>query len=310
MIKRPVLFLSVVAFALPLSAKILYFATTGSDTNKCTVTAPCKDFGALVPANVTVADGDTILALDSVDFTAAGTQPGIFGNITIDGGAHGAFMTGVPGGGVIPLQLNPGTLANVVVRNITVILPNSPATDGIFFSLGAGGLISFENVNVVLQGPSSATGIYGQAGGGSVRFDGVKIAGAGTGIFVQNTGFVQAQYVVDNSSFDVSGTGIALIDGAGTIRNSNFTGPSGAVGLNLGVTDLGGTYLIDTCSFQSLTYGVNIGNFIVARFSNSTFSNDGYGIYNVSGGSIVSFRNNVFAGNGADGSPALTTSLK
>jgi hypothetical protein len=154
-------------------------------------------------------------------------------------------------------------------------------------------------------------GISGLVTGSSaIRFDGLKITGAGNGVSIGVTGLTQAQYVVDNTSIDVSGTGMILSDGAGTIRNSNFTGPPGAYGLSLQTPDLGGTYLVDTCSFKNLTYGASIGAFALVRFSNSSFSGNSYGIFNQSGGTIVSFRNNVFAGNGVDGSPALTTSLK
>ncbi len=167
MIKRAFLFLSIAAFALPLPAKILYFETTGSDSNTCTFTAPCRSFLALGSHGVTLSDGDTALALDSVDFTANGTSQYQFGNITIDGGAHGAFITGSPASeGNAALQLTANTAANMI-RNATVIVPNASSPVGIAFLLNAGGLISFENVSVVLQGPAGAMGISGLVTGSS-----------------------------------------------------------------------------------------------------------------------------------------------
>jgi hypothetical protein len=77
MIKRAFLFLGVTACALPLPAKILYFATFGNDASQCTVTAPCKSFAALIPTDVQALNGDTIMALDGVDFTAGGNAPGV-----------------------------------------------------------------------------------------------------------------------------------------------------------------------------------------------------------------------------------------
>src|SRR5580658_6782069 len=148
MIKQAFLFLTIAACALPLSAKILYFETTGSDTNKCTFTAPCRSFLALGSNGVTLNDGDTALALDSVDFTANASSQYEFGNITIDGGAHGAFITGSPASeGSAALQLTVNTAANIVIRNVTVIVPNASSPVGIAFLLNAGGLISFEKVS-------------------------------------------------------------------------------------------------------------------------------------------------------------------
>jgi hypothetical protein len=103
-----------------------------------------------------------------------------------------------------------------------------------------------------MQGGSDSYAIFGQTQGAAlVRFDGVNI---------QNTGNTQVQYVVDNTSINVTGFGMALNDGAGTV--SLVTG------------SLGGTYMIDSCSFKNLAFGIVIGH-------------------------------NVFAGNGVDGAPAL-----
>src|SRR5260370_30289089 len=69
-----------------------YVATFGSDVNSClTVTQPCATFGgALSKAGA----GGTVLALDSGDFGPVNIQ----NPVTIDGGAHGAFI-GVPSDG-------------------------------------------------------------------------------------------------------------------------------------------------------------------------------------------------------------------
>src|ERR1035438_3284744 len=102
------------AAATALSAKTVYLATTGSDSNPCTYASPCRTmtpvFGLLNP-------GDTVLALDSVDFT-----PTNFLNIspstTIDGGAHGSVMSGVNGNYVISFANTiPSTY---VIRNMTI----------------------------------------------------------------------------------------------------------------------------------------------------------------------------------------------
>jgi hypothetical protein len=45
------------------------------------------------------------------------------------------------------------------------------------------------------------------------------------------------------------------------------------------------------------------------RLSNSLIAGNGFGLQTTSG-TAITFRNNVFAGNGSDGAPSLATSLK
>jgi hypothetical protein len=316
-----ILSLCLMAAALPLPARILYFATTGNDNNyPCTYAAPCKSFGALNSANA-VNPGDTILALDSVDFNSQQTQSySFFGSITIDGGVHGAFLTTancVSCGGGIGISFNSGAYANMVLRNVTIVVPSGSGNTGAYFSLAAGGSISLENVTVLMEGGVDTYGLYLQSAGSqlsAIQLDGVRVSGSGTGINIlaNNT----TQVTADNVSTDVTGTGLSINDGYGAIRNSNFrtTSTSTATGLSLTYSSGPSVFLVDTCSFKDLGFGLVEGlqgfpGSGTVRISKSSFSGNVNGVY-VWTGTAISFRNNVFAGNNTDGAPTLTTSLK
>lgn len=297
--------------AVPLPAKTLYFATYGSDTNKCTYTAPCQSFAALTPQNVQAADGDTILALDGVDFSAGGTQYGIFSNITIDGGAHGAFMTAIGEQFALSIVVS-GTPANVVIRNLTIFVPPAAGTEGISYAIQAGGSISLENISIRMRGGSTVQAIFGQVGGGasSVHINGLTMSGIGDGVFLQSLGPSAAQYTFDNVSSYLTGTAMNLSDVLATIHNSSFSSPGGGTGILTNAGSFVANYFIDTCSFKNLATGINVSAQSLMRISNSSFSALGNGILSATGATVISFRNNVFAGNVVDGAPALTTSLK
>ncbi|MGA3187139.1 MAG: right-handed parallel beta-helix repeat-containing protein [Bryobacteraceae bacterium] len=302
--------LCVMAAALPLPANIFYFATTGNDSNPCTVGQPCKSFRAAAVSSV--ASGDTILALDGVDFNLQQLAAGAFPqSVTIDGGQHGAFMTGA--NGAAGLYLNAGSGAPIwVLRNliITVGANGSIPPQGIFLNL-PGGSLTMDNVTIISQNVQGAAISGTVSNGGAVHMNGVTIVGAGSGIYLNNgtPSGGPFPFTAENLVVDVTGPGVQIIDGYGTIRNSKFrSGASGTTGVALTTSSTTPSWLFDTCSFENLGYGLVIGGGETVRISNSEFSGNGTGIFN--SGTAISFRNNVFAGNSTDGAPSLTTSLK
>jgi hypothetical protein len=307
-----ILSLCLMAAALPLPAKIIYFATTGLDTNPCTYAKPCKSFNAIAQGVITVNAGDTILALDGVDFNDQQSAPTFFINsVTIDGGAHGAFMTGIAEGAAVNFQGI--AYSNFVLRNVTLVAPAGAGSQGVAIYLNQGGTITMENVTVLLQGGSSTQGMFISNSGGSgtsvIHLDGVRVDGIGDGLFLQTNS--STQVTADNVSTDVTGTGMLILDGYGAVRNSNFrtTSAPGSTGLSL-QPQFSSSILVDTCSFKNLQFGLTVGAGATVRISNSAFSGNATGVFNNSTGVAISFRNNVFAGNGVDGAPTLTTSLK
>lgn len=304
--------LCLLAAALPLPASIYYFQTTGSDSNPCSATQPCKSFAAL--SHVTLNNGDTVFALDGVDFNLDQLWgPALSAAITIDGGEHGAFMTGAPGASGLYFGGGSGN-SEMIVRNVTITAASTGSqTTGVYLNL-LGGTFTLDNVTILSQNPQSSA-FTGVIYGGSVHLNNVRILGQGGGIILSNTIDVGGTattafpFTAENLTIDVTGTGLQLTDLYGTIRNSKFrSGSSNSTGAALLANSFTPSWLLDTCSFENLAYGLTIGGGVTARISNSEFSGNGYGIF--SSGTAISFRNNVFAANGTDGSPSLSTSLK
>ena len=284
---------------MPLQANTYYFATTGNDSNPCSIAQPCKTVGA-----VNYSSGDTLLALDGVDF-GAGNQLNFGGNITIDGGAHGAFYTFAATVGAYAINLV-GNL-NATIRNVTLVCNCGGGGIGIVLS---GGSVTLENVTVVdLNG--SATGIYATlAGGASLHLNRVTILGQGSGITASNSGGTTPfSLEAENVTVDVAGNGATVTDGNAVFRNSRFVNPApSGTGVGFLVSKTTPSLLLDTCAFQGLAYGLVSEAGATVRISNSEFTGNNFGIFG--SGAVISYRNNVFAGNGNDGSPMLSTSLK
>lgn len=297
--------------ALPLPAAVYYFQTTGSDSNPCTPAQPCKSFSAL--SHLTLNNGDTVLALDGVDFNSDQyTSYDSTMAITIDGGEHGAFMTGATNASAFYFIGSSGTM---VLRNITITVPPTGTfTYGIYANMYGGSLI-LDNVTIISQNPQG-TAIIGAVTTGAIHLNNVRILGQGTGIqlfsntpAMGGTATAAFPFAAENLTVDVTGTGAVLTDLYGTIRNSKFrSGSTTTSGVVLLANAFTPSWLVDTCSFENLSYGLTVGGGVTARISNSEFSGNGTGIF--SSGTAISFRNNVFAGNTTDGSPSLTTSLK
>jgi hypothetical protein len=253
-----------------------------------------------------LAAGDTLLALDSVDFTSQGQYPGQFGiSVTIDGGTHGAFVTSgqfTSAGGI----LFQGNGSVVVLRNVTMI--GYPAFVTLQLAM-IGGSATLENVTVIGAGQSAPPAIYITPQNGSViHMKNVTVLSGGTGLQIVNQGGAAFTLEAENLSVDVAGTGAQLTDGNGVIRNSQFRNTAGtSTGLALLSSSTTPTWLLDTCRFQGLSYGLVTSSGTV-KISNSEFTGNTFGIFG--SGTTISFRNNVFAGNGTDGSPILSTSLK
>jgi hypothetical protein len=248
----------------------------GDDANPCSRTAPCKTFAGAISKT---APGGEIDALD----------PGGFGGltitkaITIDGGGQVAsvLMSGTNG-----INVNAGPTDVVTLRNLRINGIVSSAGGGVNgVQYNTGGALHIENCY-----------IFGFTG------DGIDVAttAANVDLFVNDTfltnnnksgielaptGGNLRSVLVHVWAQDNSSSGIALHPsagiGAGTVVND-----SSAVGNGTGIDVQGGRLFL--------------GNSVIAK--NST------GV-SITGGSVLSYKNNVIDGNTTDGTPLTGTPL-
>ncbi len=104
---------------------------------------------------------------------------------------------------------------------------------------------------------------------------------------------------------------MVIQDYAVSLRDSVFTG-NGA-GVTLTSNAAATSAFIERCEMSFNTTGLQVigGNFSsTARIGDSVITGNTTGVSASGGGTIISFRTNMLAGNVTDGALALTTSLK
>jgi hypothetical protein len=253
----------------------------GDDVNPCSRTAPCKTFAGAISKT---AEFGEINVLDPGGFGAVT----ITKSITIDGGgAMAGVLTTLGSSGII---VNAGADDIVILRNLSldgvatggngirVISAKQVhvehctifgfASNGILFNAAAGNL--FVSDTTIKQVPSQ--GVYVQSG--TAMLNRVTLTGNQFGLLAG----LDANVTVKQSVASGNGTGFAAAYSAG----SQLT-------------------LEDTLTSNN-QYGVMVLSGAIVRLSNVTLTgNYGSAMYNDGTGRLVTFGNNRFAGNAADG---------
>ena len=289
------------------SATTLFVASYGSDSNNCGEFAPCATFAH---AALFAGPGGTVIALDSADFGNGGTL-NLHSPVTIDGGGHGAMLVGPNGAPAINLSL--GSSANpLVLRNINIVTgigDNSTAISGYV----SGSQISLEHVSIVTNsfGQYFANGIQVQLDSyAQANLKDVTVTGGVTCVnFYPLVSATEIPFSVSLEHVIISGCGTALQiqDGNVTVRNSTLRGSAGQA-MAFGLPAAPANTLIENSQITNNAVGISALAPYTIRFSNSVFSNNTTAVQGTA--TFVSYRNNVFAANGADGPISLSTSLK
>jgi hypothetical protein len=293
-----------------------YVATYGSNSNSCTtVTQPCATFAS---AYSKAGPGGTILALDSGDF---GFLPNITNPIVVDGGAHGAFIGVQSGGPGVNVNLpSPAVFfGGVTLRNLSIVIQDPQGLGGqvgIQATIPTGFLV-LDHVSVSGILDTLNTTIEGievdVAAGLSVDLKDVTVSGVLQGIHLVNAFNATAPFTANLENVSVTAFDNALIveDGNAMVRNSSFRGANhhpSSIGIELVSQFTSPNSLIENSKVASNSTGISVTGGTL-RLSNDVITGNGTGISN-SGATVISFRNNTFAGNTTDGSPLLSTSLK
>lgn len=266
-----------------------YVSKTGNDGNPCLQASPCRTFAgayALYKTDTPL----TIIALDSADYSNGSTLT--IENTVIDGGAHGAFLSGPNGGPAIYFAFW------ATVRNLTIIPGTSAGSSGIG---GGGSALTLDHAAFVAPQGSSSVAV-GVAAFSAARFDfaHVTVTG-GTDGFDLAPASPETTYRVSiaDSSVDVASTGISVDGGSATIRDSSVLNAvnglifkvSGAVTTNA---------ILDHTQISGNTTGLSVNAKTTVMMSYCLLSLNSVGV-SLSGGTLQSFNNNVFFGNGSDG---------
>jgi hypothetical protein len=249
-------------------------APLGNDANACTLAAPCRTFQAALSSTNSYG---TITALDAADYgvTTILTQA-----VTIDGNGVGATILATsPTGAAIYVSEGAGP---VIIRNLTIHVPLNRGS-GII----TGANTEIENV-AITGGPNNGVVASAFASIITLAVKNLSVAAAANyGIFASGVKGTVRDSVVRAATFGV--------------YVSNSSGPA--------------TLLIERCDLTGNIDGLYADGSAgaaaaVARLSDSVITANFVGLVPVNGGQIISFRNNMLAGNGTDGSTPFSASLK
>jgi hypothetical protein len=277
---------------------------TGADAGNCAITAPCRTFAF---AHNQTNGGGAINVLSS----------GNFGPLTITKpisivaqGAEALINTAADGAGII---VQAGSAAIISLRGLTIDLRGT-ANTGISFVSGA----ALHVQGCVIRRP--ATGInFTPASGTSELYVGDSvIENATNGIIVVPSASGGANVALDRVRVENSGNLGIQFQGnnttgviTATVRESVVAGNTG-VGIHAVEAGAGATtVMVDRSASVNNRTGIRShGTGATIRIGDSTVIGNTFGLVLFGGGVIESYGTNQVNGNGADGAPTSTISMK
>jgi hypothetical protein len=266
----------------------------GDDANPCSRTAPCKTFAGAISKTAT---GGEIDALDPGGFGALTVTKAI----TIDGTP---VVAGVLVSGTNGITISAGPTDLVILRGLDINGIGGTGLDGV--AVIQAGKVTIEDCQIYGFSPRDIS-VAPTTNPVQVFVNHTRIKGSvSNGIVINPTPGVTAEVtlddvqIVENTNFGLSVTA----GGSVVVRNSIIS--DNAVGTAFSAIRVDGTageatLDLDNTVISGSPEGILSINGGVVRVNNSGIINNGTGL-TVSGGTILSFGNNRFAGNGANGS--------
>lgn len=275
-----------------------WVASTGSDTNNCTRTSPCKTFQH---AHDVAAPSGQVRALDAGEFGSLTITKAI----TIDGGG---LASNAPTSGTA-ITINAGASDVVQLRNFSI--HGRGATNGITYSTGAQLLI--ENVQINGFTSSCIEAVVTNSGTADMVVKDSSVENCGTGIFLSGVPATLTVEVI-NSHATFSHYGVYAYSGLVTITGSTFSSP-GYGSPNVGIyqashapAEPNQQIILDNCRVSGYAYGIFSGGG-TTQVSRSVIANNSIGVSATAPGSVLSNGNNSFFNNSSNGAFSATATL-
>ena len=271
---------------------------TGSDSNACTRSAPCKTYQHA--HDVTAAFGQ-ITALDAGDFGPVTITKAI----TIDGaGVATNFATGAS-----EITVNAGAGDVVQLRNLSIHGRNAPTA----ITYNSGSQLLIENLKVNGFNNDCIAAVVAGSGTADMVIKDTSIDNCSSaGVFVSGVGPTLTVEII-NSHVHYANYGIYAYSGLITISGSTFSSPgygTSSIGIleNFHNPTLTNQHImVDNSQFSGYEYAIFAGSGSV-QLSRTTLANNTIALA-VSSGSIISNGNNAFFNNGSNGSFTSTVGL-
>jgi hypothetical protein len=276
-----------------------WVSTAGADNNACTLAFPCKTLQAGLNATNGGGEVDVLNAGEYGPVT-------ITRSVTIDGG-NLAYIQGPASTGAV--SVSAGATDVVVIRNLSIISAYPTAsTCGICWTGGSS--LYVENVSIF--GATRGITAIGSANtsGDSLTVSNVAIRRASSGgLLIQPPSGTPMNAALNRITIDgvSAGSGISMQSGRAVLANSSITH------LSTDALDVesGGQMDADdsTLAFAGRSVLV-VGTGSSVRLAGNNIHDNQAAMSASGGGQILSFGNNRFSGNVADGTPTGTIALK
>ena len=280
-----------------------YLASYGSDTNPCTVAAPCR----LLPAAVNaVHDGGEIWMLDSANFNGGTVNVTKSVKIQAIPGQVGSIA---PVAGLPAMTIAPGL--TVALRNISMVTnANSPGTDGIQMTTGS---LSVEDSVFEANAATEASAIFVN-GAGTVSIHNSIFRNGSFGVWVRSGGSADvsaSKFVGFTTAGIYVSSGVAGTNSAANVRDSYFSASYAGVWADGDVANASSRATVVGCSMSKMFSGViaqvlQAGSASVASVANTTVTGTTYAFYNFEA-VIETQGNNSVRGNTNVNAGSLTT---
>jgi hypothetical protein len=282
--------LSILFASSALAQRTFVSAQSGSDSNPCSVTSPCRTLAAAIAA---VAAGGEVVVLDS-----GGYGPFTIAKAVTVESPNGIYagVSATSGDGI---DVSAGASDIVVLRGLT-LYGFSGARYGIFFV--SGGALHIESC-IVDGFPSQ--GIY-QNSDGSLYVTDTTVRNGGIGIALYphtaSTASIIRCLIQNNSNY-----GFRALDGVtanirDSVSSSNLWGF--VAGGHITASELN----LENClATNNSGYGIGtIDNLGIIRVAGSTVTDNGMGLYQAGTMTLASWGNNHVAGNATDITGVIT----
>lgn len=253
-----------------------YVSSAGSDSNACSITAPCRSFSGA--AAKTAARGE-ITALDTATY----------GDITISK--------------ALTIQAAPGAHA---------VLGTASSTTPVVVSAGESDVVVMRNLHITRAGTSSATRGVQFNSGGALHIEGCVVAGfSDTGIYghanVTYANGTGPRLFVNDTTVRGNGTGIGIGSILASINRSRIENNATGVSVD---TQVIGVTISDSLLAGNSDYGLRVTPITVTTVETCVVTNNGTGIFAAGGlddalkstiyisHTMISNNNHGVAGNG------------
>jgi parallel beta-helix repeat protein len=265
-------------------AQRTFASASGNDSNPCSIGSPCRTIGAALGA---VAPGGEVVIMNS-----AGYGPFTISKAVTIIASQGVYAgVSVPSGDGITITAGPADV--VILRGLTV--NGVGGANGITFNSGQALFVE----RCVING-FSANGINFSGGGRLSAKDSIIRNNTGAGIRLAGAVSELALASIDRVRLEANGTGLAVFDGAkASLRNSVASGNTTA--LSVTVSTAPGEINIEKSLIANNATGASAqgsaGATGTIRISKCTVTDNGVGLFQQTGGVLLSGGRNKFGGN-------------